>query len=108
MNASEALFEARKQGAMFTVNGKGQVKVSALLPLPQPLLAELREHRAEITNLLLQQPDYSATACLCDRPVGGTGSERCGVCGLTLICPTCSCCRGCKLALRFGKKGIKP
>jgi hypothetical protein len=29
MNASEALFEARKQGSSFTVNGKGQVKVSA-------------------------------------------------------------------------------
>jgi hypothetical protein len=107
MNASEALFEARKQGATFTVNGKGQVKVSALLPLPQPLLVELRKHRAELIALLRQEPDYSATACVCDRPVGGTGSKRCGVCGLTLICPTCSRCRGCKLALKFGKKEIK-
>jgi hypothetical protein len=79
MNASEALFEARKQGATFTVNGKGQVKVSALLPLPQPLLVELRKHRAELIALLRQEPDYSATACVCDSPVDGTGSERCGV-----------------------------
>jgi hypothetical protein len=103
MNASEALFEARKQGATFTMTGDGKVKVSALLPLPQPLLVELRKHRAELITLLRQEPDYSATACVCDRPVGGTGSERCGTCGLLLICPTCSRCRGCKLALRFNK-----
>jgi hypothetical protein len=107
MNASEALFEARKQGATFTVNGDGRVKVKAVLPLPQSLLAELRKHRPEIANLLLQEPDYSATACVCDRPFGGTGSARCGVCGLLLICPACSRCRGCKLALKFGKKEIK-
>jgi hypothetical protein len=107
MNASEALFEARKQGATFTVNGEGRVKVSALLPLPQSLLVELRKHRAELIALLRQEPDYSGTACVCDSPMGGTGSERCGVCGLRLICPTCSRCRGCRLALKFGKKEIK-
>jgi hypothetical protein len=62
MNASEALLEARKQGATFTVNSEGQVKVSALLPLPQPLLVELRKHREKLISLLCEKPDYPATA----------------------------------------------
>jgi hypothetical protein len=85
------------------VNGDGRVKVGAVLPLSQSLLAELRKHREEIANLLLQEPDSAATACVCDRPVGGTGSAWCGVYGLPLIYPECSRCRGCKLVLRFNK-----
>ena len=102
MKAVDALFEAKRRGATFSINGQGQIKVSAMLPLPQLVLDELREQREEIINLLLEKPDYTATACNCGTTVGGTGSERCGVCGLALMCPNCSRCRGCKLRLRFG------
>jgi hypothetical protein len=101
MNAAEALYQARELGAVFTVSGQDQVKVSAPLPLPSSLMAGLRAHKLEIVTLLGKEPDYSLTACTCEHSIGGTESKRCGVCGLPMICPTCSRCRGCKLALKF-------
>jgi hypothetical protein len=105
MNAAEALCEARKYGAVFTVSGPDQVRLSAPLPLPGSLLADLKAHKLEIIGLLGKEPDYSLTACTCKKPMGGTGERRCAVCALPLICPGCSRCRGCRLALRFNKKG---
>jgi hypothetical protein len=99
MNARDALYQARELGAVFTVSGKDQVKVLAPLQLPGSLMAGLKAHKAEVVILLGQEPDYSATACICKQPIGGTGSKRCGVCALPLICTTCLRCRGCKRAL---------
>ena len=107
MNARDALYRARELGAVFTVSGKDHVKVSAALPLPSSLMAGLKAHKREIISLLSKAPAYSATAYTCEESIGGTGSERCGVCALPLICPTCSRCRGCRLAMRFGKLGSK-
>jgi hypothetical protein len=103
MNAAEALCEARKYGAVFTVKGPDQVRVSAPLPLPGSLLSDLKAHKLEIIRLLGKEPDYSLTACTCDKPIGGTGDQRCRACALPLTCPGCSRCRGCRLALRFNK-----
>jgi hypothetical protein len=100
-HAEELLHQARSRGAVFHVRSNDVIEWEAPLPLPEELLADLKTHKAEIVILLGQEPDYSATACTCEQPIGGTGSEWCGVCGLLLICPTCSRCRGCKLALRF-------
>jgi hypothetical protein len=105
MNAAETLCEARKYGAVFTVLGPDRVRVSTPLPLPDPLRAALKAHKLEIIGLLGQTPDYSLTACTCDKPTGGTGEGRCTVCALPLVCPCCSRCRGCRLALRFNKGG---
>ena len=101
MTATEALRLARQLGVHFTVSGEDQVKVASPLPLPDSLLAALRAHKLEIITLLGEEPDYSLTACTCEHSIGGTESKRCGVCGLPMICPTCSRCRGCKLALKF-------
>jgi hypothetical protein len=102
--AEELLHQPRSLGAVFTVNGGSQVKVSAPTPLPKALMAELQKHKPELITLLHQQPDYSLTACICDKTSDGTGPDRCGVCGLFLICPVCTRCRGCKLKVRFGKR----
>jgi hypothetical protein len=103
MNPAEALYQARELGAVFTVSGKGQVKVSGPLQLSGSLMADLKANKREIISLLGKVPDYSATACTCEQSIGGTGSERCGVCGLPLICSVCSKCRSCKRMARLGK-----
>ncbi len=101
LTAEELLYEARKQGVVFVLAGKGKVRVSGPMPLPDPLMAELRKHKLDIIPLLAQGPDYLATACICEKTPDGTGPERCGVCGLPLICPVCSRCRGCRLMMKF-------
>ncbi len=101
MKAEELLYEARKQGAVFTVSGKNKVRVSGPMSLPDSLMAELRTHKLDIIPLLAEGPDYLATACICEKTPDGTGPERCGVCTLPLICPVCLHCRGCRLMARF-------
>ena len=101
MNASEALYCARTQGAMFTIFGQDQVKVSAPTPLPESLMVELRKNKLALIPLICQQSNYAVTACTCDKTPDGTGPNRCGVCALPLICPVCDRCRGCKLLMRF-------
>ena len=104
MTLEELIFEATKQGAVFTVSSKYQVMVSAPIPLPESLMVELCKHKLELIPLFCLEPDYSLTACKCDRTPDGTGPERWGVCALPLICPVCSLCRGCMLALKFGRE----
>jgi hypothetical protein len=99
MTATEVLCQARQLGAHFTMSGKDPVKVSSALPLPGSLMADLKIHKAEIVTLLDEEPDYSLTACTCGESTGRTGSNRCGVCALPLICPHCSGCRGCRRAM---------
>lgn len=99
--AEELLRRARSQGAAFRVLESGRINVLADSPLPDTLMAELRQHKQDIMVLLAQVPDYGSTACVCPVPIGPTECARCGVCGLTLICPDCGLCRGCKLRLRF-------
>ena len=69
--------------------------------VPPELLAEIREQKAAVLDLLKVSLVYAATACICPRPIGPTGVDRCNVCELPLICPECGRCRGCKLRLRF-------
>ena len=104
MTPEELLREARSLGAAFRFEGD-KVVVSAPLPLPGDLMAKLREHKPEIVALLGQEPDYQATACTCESPVGSTGEARCCTCGLPLICPHCGLCRGCKLRLKYPQNG---
>ena len=96
MTATEELCHARQLGAHFTVISESALKVSSPLPLPRNLTAELRKHKPELLVLLRETPDYSISACICEDSTGLTGSKRCGVCALALICPHCSRCRGCK------------
>ena len=102
MIAEELLRIARSQGASFEVLESGRINVQASSPLPEPLMAELREHKDDIRVLLAQAPDYQATACVCQVRNGPTGNNYCGVCGLPLICPDCGLCRGCRLRFRWG------
>ena len=105
MMAEELLRRARSQGAAFELLESGRINVLAASPLPDVLMAELRQHKRDIRILLAQVPDYQATACICKVPIGPTGCVRCGACGLALICPDCLLCRGCKLCMRFPIKG---
>ena len=101
MIAEELLRRARSRGASFELMESGRIKILADLPLPETLMAQLREHKDDIRVLLVQVPNYHGTACVCPVPKGPTGCVRCWVCGLALICPDCQLCRGCKLRLRF-------
>jgi hypothetical protein len=105
--AESLLKKARSMGADFRFDGH-VVVVSALRPLPPEFMAELRQHKQDIGNLLTQVPDYETTACQCAVPIGPTGTTRCGVCGLALICPNCDLCRGCRLRLRFPTPALSP
>ena len=72
--------------------------------VPPDLLVEVRAYKAAILAYLRRRvgpPDYAATACVCDIPIGPTGPVWCAVCHLPLICPGCGRCRGCKLSIRF-------
>ena len=95
--AEELLKRARVMGAIFHVVSEDRIEWEVPIPLPDSLLAGLRAHKPEILYLLSYDPDYEATACICDAPNGPTGALRCGTCGLQLIYPTCGRCRGCKL-----------
>ena len=106
--AGELLHHARSMGAAFHILSNDLVKWEAPLPLPEELLADLRAHKPEIIALLALEPDYQFTACLCDSTPDGTGPERCGVCGLPLICPVCLHCRGCRLMARFRTNPCAP
>jgi hypothetical protein len=100
VNATEALCEARKHGAVFIVSGEDCMGVAAPMRLPGSLISDRKIHKAQVIALLEEEPDYSATACTCGDSTGLTGSNRCGVCALPLICPHCSGCRGCKRMVR--------
>jgi hypothetical protein len=108
MNATEVLYEAREHGAVFTTYDEGRVSISAPLPLPVSLVAALKERKSEIVLLLDREPDYAGTGCTCGESIGGTGSKRCGVCALPLICPHCSRCRGCRRALMSSPRSWSP
>ena len=105
MTAEELLYEARKQGAVFTVPEPGRVHVEAPERLPDDLLEQLRRCKAEIVELLITNP---ATACGCDplpsqtehghlaQAGCGPGYERCAMCGYTWRCKICLGCRRCR------------
>jgi hypothetical protein len=99
--ADELLRRARRLGAIFRVGEGESIHWESPQPLPEHLLSELKRQKPELLALLARPPDYASTACTCSAAIGGTSSDRCGVCGLPLICPLCSLCRGCKLALKF-------
>ena len=105
MIAEELLRRARSHGAAFQVSESGRINVLADSPLPDSLMAELRQHKQDIMVLLAQVPNYQATACVCNVGTGRIGTARCGVCGLALICTDCQLCRGCRLRLRFPMRG---
>ncbi len=105
MTAEELLYEARKQGAVFTVPEPGRVHVEAPERLPDDLLEQLRRCKAEIVELLIANP---ATACACDplpsqaanghlaQAGCGPTYERCEACGYTWRCKLCLGCRYCR------------
>ncbi len=105
MTAEELLYEARKQGAVFTVPEPGRVHVEAPERLPDELLEQLRRYKAEIVELLIARP---ATACTCQplpsqQEYGsaaqagvGLDYQQCFTCGYTWQCKLCSGCRRCR------------
>jgi hypothetical protein len=52
MNTDELLREARARGATFQVIEEGRLRVQAPSPLPEDLMAELRQHKTRILSLL--------------------------------------------------------
>jgi hypothetical protein len=52
MNTDELLREARARGATFQVIEEGRLRVQAPSPLPEDLMAELRQHKTRILFLL--------------------------------------------------------
>ena len=52
MNAEAILKQARAQGATFQVLEQGRLKVQAPSPLPESLMEEVRQHKADILALL--------------------------------------------------------
>ena len=105
ISAEGLLKKARSMGAEFRFDGDAVV-VSAPRPLPGELMAELRQFKEDIRALLVEVADYQDAACVCFVPMGPTGSNCCGVCGLPMICPDCQLCRGCKLRIRYPIGGI--
>ena len=104
MTAAEVLVRLSAMGITAWTSGE-KLLLEPGSKVPPELLAEVREHKAEVLTLLIEPVDYSATACVCSVPVGRTGPDRCNVCELPLICPECEKCRGCKLRLRFPEGG---
>ena len=101
MTPSETLRKARQMGIQLSSLGDRLHYEAPPGVIDSGILELLSQQKQEILLLLSQVPDFQATACQCLVPIGATGSERCGVCGLPLICLACSMCRGCKLALKF-------
>ncbi|HZA23477.1 MAG TPA: hypothetical protein VFA32_12900, partial [Dehalococcoidia bacterium] len=52
MNTDELLRQARTRGATFQVIEEGRLRVQAPSPLPEDLMAELRQHKTRILSLL--------------------------------------------------------
>ncbi len=106
MTAEELLYEARKQGAVFTVPEPGRVHVEAPERLPDYLLEQLRRCKAEIVELLITKP---ATACTCGllpsqteyghlaQAGCGPSYSRCAECGYRWQCKLCGGCRRCRI-----------
>ena len=78
MNATEVLYRARKHGAVFTLLGEDRVKVSAPLPLPGNLLADLKTRKADIIPLLGKVPNYSAQLVPMSDPLVEPGASGVG------------------------------
>ncbi len=105
MTAEELLYEARKQGAVFTVPEPGRVHVEAPERLPDDLLGQLRRCKAEIVELLITNP---GTACACDPLPSqaeygslahagcGPAYSRCLRCEKVWQCKLCQGCRYCR------------
>ncbi len=104
MTAAEVLVRLSAMGITAWTSGE-KLLLEPGSKVPPELLAEVREHKAEVLTLLIEPVDYAATACVCSVPVGRTGPDTCIVCELPLICPVCERCRGCKLRLRFPEGG---
>jgi hypothetical protein len=69
MKAALLLAEARRVGACFAANG-GRLVVEAPAPLPDDLVAALREHKRELLALLMvaSEPDHDrVTECWQER-----------------------------------------
>jgi hypothetical protein len=94
MTPLELLERVQSFGARLTVPEAGRIHIEAPEPLPDELMAELRQHKVELLALLRQEVDYAATACACPIPIGPTGNTQCPVCQLPLICLGCGWCRG--------------
>jgi len=111
MGAVELLQELETLGISVSVDGV-ELVLRPGARVPSEMMGPLREAKTEIMALLVEvvddvlvdDVDYSLTACICSKPVGPTNSDRCQVCELPLLCPSCPGCRGCKLAVRFGRR----
>jgi hypothetical protein len=114
MDGLTLLAQAQEAGLKVKVDGDRLVIRGP--KLAEPLVRELLAHKQAVLEALSVDPttaplshqertarlsDYSATACVCDKPIGPTGNARCPVCKLPLICTGCDRCRGCKLRLKF-------
>jgi TubC N-terminal docking domain len=57
------LARCQELGATLTPGPEGKLKVRAPAPLPEELREELRQHKAEVLDLLSRQPPFPCPAC---------------------------------------------
>ena len=75
MTAEDLLCQARAKGASFQISGSGRINVKAPSPLPDTLMEDLRQHKADILELLAKpNPDRCDDAT---RRPAGMGRSGC-------------------------------
>ena len=87
MPATQLMKEAEALGAKFRLE-QGEVKITAPAPLPEPLMSELREHKAELMAHL--SGAYRCLDCICDNPIPRL-TPRCSLCQ-SMTCGRCDQC----------------
>lgn len=76
--ATQLIERAKAQGATIRLE-RDSVKVTASAPLPEPLMSELRQHKAELLAYLSSKD--RCLACVCNDPI-------------TQLSPLCPLCQG--------------
>ncbi len=106
MTAVDVLDELTSLGITATASGQ-KLLLAPGSKVPQELLAEVKEHKSELLDLVTH-PLVPTTACTCNPPPSqgeyrataqagcGTAYPRCSSCGYTWHCKLCGGCRNCR------------
>ena len=107
MGAVELLEELQSCGISVSLD-QDELVLRPGSQVPPDLLAEIREHKAQILEFLSIRSMHPATPCCCDplpsqaefgaMAQAGCGPkyERCNVCGYMWQCKVCGGCRRCR------------
>ena len=111
MTAADVLGELASLGITATAAGQ-KLLLAPGSKVPPSLLIEIKEHKNELLELVIQPSDSSGvvptTACSCDplpsqkehghmaQAGCGPDNERCEACGYTWRCKLCLGCRYCR------------